>query len=227
MLTMRVRHSTQTATARACSPRVARRRASLRRRSRPVRLACVSPLCPSPISETPAHRSSPAPQINVPIPVPLPMFSWSGNKGSVLGGASLYGCVAALQILRLARLVEGITTDTTRGSRRTDRAASTSGRSSRCVALPTAFARRDDEVTLTVSRVFSTDDHVLLEFAGCAQRKGNDGHADAQLKTHTREFPPLLCRTCPVSLSLSPQRACASVPHRPLAKRETSGQSEV
>ncbi|BGO90123.1 hypothetical protein NBRC10512v2_002170 [Rhodotorula toruloides] len=29
--------------------------------------------------------------INVPIPVPLPMFSWSGNKGSVLGGASLYG----------------------------------------------------------------------------------------------------------------------------------------
>ena len=29
--------------------------------------------------------------INVPIPVPLPMFSWSGNKGSVLGGHSLYG----------------------------------------------------------------------------------------------------------------------------------------
>lgn len=29
--------------------------------------------------------------INVPIPVPLPMFSWAGNKGSVLGGASLYG----------------------------------------------------------------------------------------------------------------------------------------
>ncbi|GAA5829300.1 hypothetical protein JCM11251_004998 [Rhodosporidiobolus azoricus] len=29
--------------------------------------------------------------INVPIPVPLPMFSWSGNKASVLGGASLYG----------------------------------------------------------------------------------------------------------------------------------------
>ena len=29
--------------------------------------------------------------INVPIPVPLPMFSWSGNKGSVLGGQSLYG----------------------------------------------------------------------------------------------------------------------------------------
>ncbi|CEQ42979.1 SPOSA6832_04851 [Sporobolomyces salmonicolor] len=28
---------------------------------------------------------------NIPIPVPLPMFSWSGNKGSVLGGASLYG----------------------------------------------------------------------------------------------------------------------------------------
>lgn len=24
-------------------------------------------------------------------PVPLPMFQWSGNKGSVLGGASLYG----------------------------------------------------------------------------------------------------------------------------------------
>lgn len=29
--------------------------------------------------------------INTPIPVPLPFFSWSGNKGSVLGGASLYG----------------------------------------------------------------------------------------------------------------------------------------
>lgn len=29
--------------------------------------------------------------INVPIPVPLPMFSWSGNRASVLGGASLYG----------------------------------------------------------------------------------------------------------------------------------------
>lgn len=29
--------------------------------------------------------------INVPIPVPLPMFAWSGNKGSVLGGHSLYG----------------------------------------------------------------------------------------------------------------------------------------
>ncbi|BGP38340.1 hypothetical protein JCM10450v2_002288 [Rhodotorula kratochvilovae] len=29
--------------------------------------------------------------INVPIPVPLPMFSWSGSRGSVLGGASLYG----------------------------------------------------------------------------------------------------------------------------------------
>ncbi|GAA5898747.1 CoA-acylating methylmalonate-semialdehyde dehydrogenase [Sporobolomyces salmoneus] len=29
--------------------------------------------------------------INTPIPVPLPMFAWSGNKGSVLGGASLYG----------------------------------------------------------------------------------------------------------------------------------------
>ncbi|KAK4701187.1 hypothetical protein P7C70_g5053, partial [Phenoliferia sp. Uapishka_3] len=29
--------------------------------------------------------------INVPIPVPLPMFGWSGNKASVLGGASLYG----------------------------------------------------------------------------------------------------------------------------------------
>ncbi|GAA5998696.1 CoA-acylating methylmalonate-semialdehyde dehydrogenase [Rhodotorula paludigena] len=29
--------------------------------------------------------------LNVPIPVPLPMFSWSGNKGSVLGGQSLYG----------------------------------------------------------------------------------------------------------------------------------------
>jgi len=29
--------------------------------------------------------------VNVPIPVPLPMFSWSGNKASVLGGASLYG----------------------------------------------------------------------------------------------------------------------------------------
>lgn len=29
--------------------------------------------------------------INVPIPVPLPMFAWSGNKGSILGGASLYG----------------------------------------------------------------------------------------------------------------------------------------
>ncbi|KZO89788.1 methylmalonate-semialdehyde dehydrogenase [Calocera viscosa TUFC12733] len=29
--------------------------------------------------------------INVPIPVPLPMFSWSGNKGSVLGQTSLYG----------------------------------------------------------------------------------------------------------------------------------------
>ncbi|GAA5861286.1 hypothetical protein JCM8547_008547 [Rhodosporidiobolus lusitaniae] len=29
--------------------------------------------------------------INAPIPVPLPMFSWSGGKGSVLGGSSLYG----------------------------------------------------------------------------------------------------------------------------------------
>ncbi|GAA6039354.1 hypothetical protein JCM8097_002813 [Rhodosporidiobolus ruineniae] len=29
--------------------------------------------------------------VNVPIPVPLPMFSWSGSRGSVLGGASLYG----------------------------------------------------------------------------------------------------------------------------------------
>ncbi|GAA5874327.1 hypothetical protein JCM8547_007564 [Rhodosporidiobolus lusitaniae] len=29
--------------------------------------------------------------INTPIPVPLPMFSWSGSRGSVLGGASLYG----------------------------------------------------------------------------------------------------------------------------------------
>ncbi|ORY44641.1 Aldehyde/histidinol dehydrogenase, partial [Leucosporidium creatinivorum] len=29
--------------------------------------------------------------INVPIPVPLPMFSWSGGKASVIGGASLYG----------------------------------------------------------------------------------------------------------------------------------------
>ncbi|OWT40058.1 methylmalonate-semialdehyde dehydrogenase (acylating) [Cryptococcus neoformans var. grubii Br795] len=29
--------------------------------------------------------------VNVPIPVPLPMFSWSGNKASVLGNASLYG----------------------------------------------------------------------------------------------------------------------------------------
>ncbi len=29
--------------------------------------------------------------VNVPIPVPLPMFAWSGNKGSILGGASLYG----------------------------------------------------------------------------------------------------------------------------------------
>lgn len=29
--------------------------------------------------------------INVPIPVPLPYWAWSGNKGSVLGGASLYG----------------------------------------------------------------------------------------------------------------------------------------
>ena len=29
--------------------------------------------------------------INVPIPVPLPIFSWSGNKASVLGGHSLYG----------------------------------------------------------------------------------------------------------------------------------------
>ncbi|KAI9611063.1 hypothetical protein H4Q26_008910 [Puccinia striiformis f. sp. tritici PST-130] len=29
--------------------------------------------------------------INVPVPVPLPMFAWSGNKGSVLGGHSLYG----------------------------------------------------------------------------------------------------------------------------------------
>jgi malonate-semialdehyde dehydrogenase (acetylating)/methylmalonate-semialdehyde dehydrogenase len=31
------------------------------------------------------------PGINVPIPVPLPVFSWSGNKASVLGGYSLYG----------------------------------------------------------------------------------------------------------------------------------------
>ncbi|KAG0150254.1 hypothetical protein CROQUDRAFT_652693 [Cronartium quercuum f. sp. fusiforme G11] len=29
--------------------------------------------------------------INTPVPVPLPMFAWSGNKGSVLGGHSLYG----------------------------------------------------------------------------------------------------------------------------------------
>ncbi|EJU01902.1 methylmalonate-semialdehyde dehydrogenase [Dacryopinax primogenitus] len=29
--------------------------------------------------------------VNVPIPVPLPMFSWSGNKGSVLGDISFYG----------------------------------------------------------------------------------------------------------------------------------------
>lgn len=29
--------------------------------------------------------------VNVPVPVPLPMFAWSGNKGSVLGGHSLYG----------------------------------------------------------------------------------------------------------------------------------------
>ncbi|KAJ9115873.1 hypothetical protein QFC22_005015 [Naganishia vaughanmartiniae] len=29
--------------------------------------------------------------INVPIPVPVPTFAWSGNKGSVLGGHSLYG----------------------------------------------------------------------------------------------------------------------------------------
>jgi len=29
--------------------------------------------------------------INVPIPVPLPMFSWSGNKASVLGDLGFYG----------------------------------------------------------------------------------------------------------------------------------------
>lgn len=29
--------------------------------------------------------------VNVPIPVPLPMFSWSGNKGSVLGDLGFYG----------------------------------------------------------------------------------------------------------------------------------------
>ncbi|TFK30796.1 methylmalonate-semialdehyde dehydrogenase [Coprinopsis marcescibilis] len=29
--------------------------------------------------------------VNVPIPVPLPMFSWSGNKGSVLGDVGFYG----------------------------------------------------------------------------------------------------------------------------------------
>jgi malonate-semialdehyde dehydrogenase (acetylating)/methylmalonate-semialdehyde dehydrogenase len=29
--------------------------------------------------------------INVPVPVPLPMFSWSGNKGSVLGAGGFYG----------------------------------------------------------------------------------------------------------------------------------------
>ncbi|KAH6916873.1 methylmalonate-semialdehyde dehydrogenase [Coprinopsis sp. MPI-PUGE-AT-0042] len=29
--------------------------------------------------------------VNVPIPVPLPMFSWSGNKGSVLGDIGFYG----------------------------------------------------------------------------------------------------------------------------------------
>lgn len=29
--------------------------------------------------------------VNIPIPVPLPMFSWSGNKGSVLGDISFYG----------------------------------------------------------------------------------------------------------------------------------------
>ncbi|MCO5584937.1 hypothetical protein L7F22_038869 [Adiantum nelumboides] len=29
--------------------------------------------------------------VNVPVPVPLPMFSWSGNKGSVLGEHGFYG----------------------------------------------------------------------------------------------------------------------------------------
>lgn len=29
--------------------------------------------------------------VNVPVPVPLPMFSWSGNKGSVLGDHGFYG----------------------------------------------------------------------------------------------------------------------------------------
>ena len=29
--------------------------------------------------------------VNVSIPVPLPMFSWSGNKGSVLGDIGFYG----------------------------------------------------------------------------------------------------------------------------------------
>jgi acyl-CoA reductase-like NAD-dependent aldehyde dehydrogenase len=36
--------------------------------------------------------------INVPVPVPLPMFAWSGNKGSVLGGHSLYGKLFVLSL---------------------------------------------------------------------------------------------------------------------------------
>lgn len=38
--------------------------------------------------------------VNVPIPVPLPMFSWSGNKGSVLGDIGFYGkrCVFCFQL---------------------------------------------------------------------------------------------------------------------------------
>ncbi len=29
--------------------------------------------------------------INLPIPVPLPMFSFTGNKASILGGSNFYG----------------------------------------------------------------------------------------------------------------------------------------
>jgi malonate-semialdehyde dehydrogenase (acetylating)/methylmalonate-semialdehyde dehydrogenase len=40
--------------------------------------------------------------VNVPIPVPLPMFSWSGNKGSVLGDIGFYGKGYVLELLHVA-----------------------------------------------------------------------------------------------------------------------------
>jgi acyl-CoA reductase-like NAD-dependent aldehyde dehydrogenase len=51
--------------------------------------------------------------VNVPIPVPLPMFSWSGNKGSVLGDLGFYGkgyvlellCVALAELISFTRAI--------------------------------------------------------------------------------------------------------------------------